>query len=90
MKIRNRGTGEAAEVSDPAVEEALRLLAEAARRELDLTMLSSSLLPKSGGHYLPKRARPTGFDFPDAIPVLKRLQIKGVDAWLALVKSRTA
>ena len=33
---------------------------------------------------------PTGFEFADAIPVVKRLPIKGADGWRALVESRTA
>jgi hypothetical protein len=35
-------------------------------------------------------ARSTGFEFADAIPVAKRLPVKGADAWRALVESRTA
>jgi hypothetical protein len=35
-------------------------------------------------------ARPTGVEFPDAIPVEKRIPIRGADAWRALVESRTA
>jgi hypothetical protein len=35
-------------------------------------------------------ARPTGFNFPDAITVAKPIPIRGADAWRALGKSRTA
>jgi len=35
-------------------------------------------------------ARPTGFDFPDAILLEKRILIRGAEAWQALVAARTA
>jgi hypothetical protein len=31
-------------------------------------------------------ARPTGFEFPDAIPALKLIPIRGAGAWRALVE----
>ena len=64
----------------------IRLDADPLRRQ---TISRSSVLEATRQRRF-RLARPTGFEFVDTIPLVKRLPIKGADAWRALVEVRTA